>query len=381
MKLNQAMDKYEPSEKDFEILPMSMDERNRIIKGTLARAAHKAHLPRKKGKVALVAAVAVLTATMTVTALALGTDIFERALGNDASKYQNNINVVGENSAFVEGEGYTLGIHSTIFTDNDVYAVLAVKGTNLNAEELAVKGRIVFPEVDQTLFGLVGHVEALEPQEGDEDTLYFLYSATIATTSLGADNQELYIAAGGGSHFLKYNSLKDYEGFKLELTVSLKDKDNILSSTVSRVSAEALSFHPDPALYKGEYYETVMITPYVIKLRGQSTKTAEELEALSALPWDDSRWYWFEPDISLTLLLEGGEEIRLEYNTEDRIAAQKAGTVIPLIKDERYPVGGSASGNPDDGRFSAEYNFRNWELDLAKVKGVVIDGVLFEVNP
>lgn len=381
MNLNQAMDNYEPSEKDFQVLPMGMDERNRIIKGTLARAAHKAHLPHKKGKVALVAAVSLLTVTMTVTALALGTDIFERAFGNNASKYQDNINVVGENSAVVEGEGYTLSIHSTLFTDNDVYAVLAVKGTALNAEELAVRGRIVFPDVDQTLFGLTGNVEALEPQEGDEDTLYFLYSATIATTSRGADNQELYIAAGGGSHFLKYNSLKDYEGFELELTVSLKDKDNILSSTVSKVSAEALSFHPDPALYKGEYYETVMITPYVIKLKGQSTKTTEELEVLSALAWDDPRWYWFNPDISLTLLLEGGEEVSLEYNAEDSIAAQKAGATLPLIKDEGYPAGGSASGNPDDGRFSVEYNFRNWELDLAKVEGVIIDGELFEVNP
>ncbi len=375
MKLKDYIEMYDPSEKDFKAEYLSDDEISRIMGMTAAKMIPARPRRRLKIKTALIAATIVLGTTTTVLALGPDLGLFDRALGSIAGQYAENINTVDEGSASAVRPDYTLNIYSTIFTDNDVYAIIAVKGKPVEPEDISINGRIARAANDQTVFGLTGKLRTIRPENSDAGTQYFLFSSTIAQTQISG-NKELTIAAGG--NFLKYNSLRDYDGDKLKLSVSINGTEDILVTKVSKVSSQALTFHPAPSINKGEHYSTVLLTPYGLKMTGRSDRSGEELKQAQELPWYDPDWYWFQPDVKITVTLTNGTEITMASSVSAQISG--AGSNIGLLHDEKHPIGGSSGGDPVTGEFYNNIDFHGWELDLTAISFITIDGERFEVG-
>lgn len=296
----------------------------------------------------LVTGITISFATSAVEGKSMG--MFEKAFADNAVKYVANINKPMENTSRVIAEDYTIFIDSTIFTDNNVYAIIGAKG-NLH-ESFSINGRIVYAEHEQTAYSLKSDIKELEPVD---DVRYFFYSATIGeVASTQAADPILVIAAG--NNFLKYNSLRDNEGKILELRVNLNKKDYILKTTVTNVSTEALVFHPTSDLYKGDYYSTVILTPWELKMNGQSKKNYSSYEE------------WDKLNINLTILLSGGKKINMNYDEK--------GTSV----DEGYPLGMSRGADIETGKFYHWWSFREWKLDLNEVRAIILDGKTYRLQ-
>lgn len=296
---------------------------------------------------ALVAGTTIAFATNAVEDKTLG--LFEQVLGDDKSEYADYINEAAGESTTISTQEHTLTLNSTIFTDHNVYAILEVEGELTG--EFDLSGRIAYPNVDQTAFGLNGEFKEIEPGDG---VRYFLYSASIAEPPAPKNaNEQLILAAG--DQFLKHNSLRDFEGTLLEITANLNGKEHFLTAPVENVSTKALIFHPDAANYERDYFDTLVLTPYEVKLTGISNQ-----DHVSDALWEG-------PPIKLTIVLDDKTEINMSYDTR--------GTV----SDEGYPVGHSR-GRGDDGKIYHYWNFRMWELDLSQVTAFILDGVTYRVD-
>lgn len=294
---------------------------------------------------ALVAGSTIVFATSTKEQKDLG--MFEKAIGNDAYKYAENVNKVSNETAKIVTEEYTLYIDSTIFTDHNVYAIIGAEG-NL-PEDFSINGKIVFADHVQDLCGLKGVMKEIEPING---VRYFFYSAVIVdlATEQSKDTDPMLVLAAGDSYY-KQSSLRDLEGENLELRVSLDNKEHILTTPVSDVSTNALIFYPDSNLYKGDYYSKVILTPWEVKFSGHSDKTYASYEE-----WDRQLY------IKLTVVLSGGKKINMSYDSRQSIS------------DEGYPLGMSRGADMDTGNFYHEWNFHGWELDLSDVRSIILDG-------
>ena len=381
MKLKNFIEMYEPSESDFCARRLDNEEINGIREMTEAKVSPSKPIRRMKPKMALIAAILTVATITNALAMAANLGLFERALGSNAKQYANNINEVNADAAIASRLDNTVRIHSTIFTDNDVYAIIAVKGKAITTEDFAIKGRIAYADHDKTAFGLTSNVKAITPEDGDAGTQYFLYSATIAPTKI-SDNKELVLAAG--DNFLKLSSLRDYESGKLksnlELTVTLGGKDSVLTTAVSRVSTEALSFHPSATQYKGDYYKTVLLTPYELKMSGQSKKSTEELQQAEKLSSNNPLRLWYMPDVTVTIVLSDGKELTLASYSGERITFKKNGLGTDLPYAEKLLCGASAGGEAETGEYYNWFNFREWKLDLTTVAYILIDGIKYEIS-
>lgn len=380
MKLREIVEQYEPSEKDFGACALDEAEKERILGKAMEKISNTARPKRLKGKFALIAAAVALATVTTAFAAGMNLGLFERALGDGAEQYSENVNTVTGDGASVKLADAEISLKSTIFTDTDVYAILACDGEILTAGDLAVSGRIRYADADQTAYGLKGRLKAIDPEDGDEGVQYFLYSATIAPTQISG-NKELVMAAG--DQFLKYSSLRDCEGEKLELTVAAGGEEGVLLSTVEKVSTEALSFHPDVSAMDGDFYDTVLITPYQVQLSGVSKKSAAELEKAGELPVYSRDYNWYTPDITLVVSLKDGSKITLVSKmTADEESVSDVRFVLfgDFPDGEYHYLGCSAGGDPETGEFYNNMDFRFWELDLAQIASVTINGEVYKVG-
>jgi hypothetical protein len=233
------------------------------------------------------------------------------------------------------------------FNDHNVYAIIGLKGNV--PEDFDISGRIVYPNIDQPVYGLAGDIKEIEPGDG---VRYFLYSATIAEIGTTPNSNEQLVMAAG-NNFLKFNSLRDHEGTLLEITVSLTGSEHFLHTTVDNVSTKALIFHPDAAQYDGDYFETIILTPWELKMAGSTQNIYESAQEL--------------PYIKAAIVLADSTKINMSYDTR--------GTIY----DEGYPLAMSRGQNDSTGEFYHYWNFRGWELDLSQVKALIVDGVTYQV--
>lgn len=296
---------------------------------------------------ALVAGTTLAFATSAADKPSLGK--YEPILADAPISYAEHINEdIGE-KALVETEAYKLAIDSTLFTDHNVYAVISLQG--VADEQPEISGRTFYPNFDvkQTSFQLTGDLTEIESVD---DVRYFLYSSTLARTTNPLNvNEDLVLAAG--DNYLKYNSLRDYEGNILELTVSIQEKEYPLYTPVQNVWTDAIVIHPDAKHYEGDYFDTFILTPWELKLHGTSSQEIESTEDM--------------PHLKITLQFKDGHTINFSYDTRGSIT------------DEGYPVGMSR-GSGDNRYIYHNWNFREWEIDLEEVKAIVIDGVKYPVN-
>jgi beta-lactamase regulating signal transducer with metallopeptidase domain len=296
---------------------------------------------------ALVVGITVAFATSAVEAKAVG--LLGKVLGDEAYQYEDNINKVMEPSARVVKEDYTIYLDSTIFTDNHVYALIGSEGSL--PENLDINGSIVYAAHDQTIYGLTGESKEIEP--GEDGKRYFLYSAVIAEPGT-AQNADPKLVLAAGDNFLKHNSLRDHAGDLLEITISLDGNEHILMTPVANVSTNALIFHPDAARYDGDFFDTIILTPFELKMAGSTKKTYESYEE-----WDKQLYF------KLTLVLVDGTKINMSYDSR--------GTVF----DDGYPLGMSRGQDMRSGEFYHWWNFRDWELDLSRVTALIVDGATY----
>ena len=175
---------------------------------------------------------------------------------------------------------------------------------------------------------------------------------------------------------MKYNSLLDFEGESLKLSVRIGNDEGFLAAPVEKVSTQVAVFHPDLSLYEGDFYDTVMLTPYELKMSGVSKRPREELEEAAALcekdPYDPD-WFWFEPDVTITFYLCDGTQFTLGSSIDKTIAAAKAGHGTGLIHDKDHNLGSGAGGDETTGEFSKSISFHGWQLDVSKVTAVEIN--------
>ncbi|MBO9606523.1 MAG: M56 family metallopeptidase [Paenibacillaceae bacterium] len=300
----------------------------------------------------------VLVAGMTAAFAASAMDpkppagLFERALGADASRYAGYLNEITDPAAIKKTDRYSLALTGTLFTDRHVHALIAATGT-LPAEP-TVTGRIVYADHEQTLFALAG--ESREVESGADGTRYFLFTAEIAEPAPpGQTNAMAALAAG--DQFRKLSSLRDYAGERLELAVALPEAAATLATPIANVATHALVFYPEPAGGNGDYYDTVVLTPYEWKFSGHSGQTYDSYEA-----WNKQLYF------KAAILLKDGSRIRMSYDSRGSIS------------DEGYPLGMSRGQSMENGSFYHWWNFREWELDLSRVAGIEINGVVYRAD-
>jgi len=221
---------------------------------------------------------------------------------HDLTPYSNHINEVSENTAKVTIKDTKLSIYQTIFTDHYVYAIIGIEGDE--TRELELSGRIVYDNVDQTIYGLDGQLQEIKRENGVH---YFFYSGKIAQTGEPSTNKQFLLALG--DQFLQRGSLRDFEGTLLELSIDLNGTEQVLTTTVNNVFTIAHIFHPDTTLYAGDFYDSVTLTPYELKLEG----TSESLMSTDEREWE-------QPHFVVTIVRRNSTDIEMRYDTRGTIS-------------------------------------------------------------
>ncbi|NLA85093.1 MAG: hypothetical protein GX854_11385, partial [Clostridiales bacterium] len=174
-------------------------------------------------------------------------ELFRIALGDDVNKYTGSINQVDEESGKVITRDYSIRIETTIFTDHNVYAIVAVEGDL--PEEFNMSGRIVDPKdtpnIPRWEYMLFGSMEEIGLKDGIR---YFFCSAVIThVTVTPEDIDEEFIKAhtSPDSDWLENDSLKDCEGKVLEFTLEINGNKHVLSTAIARVFTGISVNHPE----------------------------------------------------------------------------------------------------------------------------------------
>lgn len=297
----------------------------------------------------LVTGTPVVFATLTTETKSLG--LFEN-VSDDVrlDRYANHINEVSDDTAKLATKGVKLSIRQTIFTDHHAYAIIGLEGSL--QDDLNMTGRIVFGDVNQTIYGLEGEFREVEQIDG---IYYFFYTGKIAPVRNPLEDKQVIGTAG--DRFLKLSSLRDFAGELFELTVDFDGNEHVFTTTVSNVFTKNLVFHPDTNLYTGDFYHTVILTPYELRLEGMSE---------SLLSADEEKWE--QPHFHVTIVRKDKPDLHMKYDTRGSIS------------DEGFPLGMSRGHASDTGKFSHYWNFRGWELDLKEVSALIIDGERFRVK-
>jgi len=292
--------------------------------------------------------------------------LFRKAFGDDVYKYADSINEIAEESAAVVTEDCTIRLQNIIFTDHNVYAIMAVEGEL--PEDFSISGRIVDPEdtprIPRWKYMLFGSMEEIGYQDG---VRYFLCSATITDWLYikPQDIDEEFIKAhtNPDSDYLKYDSLKDCEGKILELTLNLNGSKYILTTVVTNVFTKNIVFYPEPDLYDGYCIEEIMLTPFELKIRGCSREIGEHSKSTGEYGNE-----WIEPHIRATIVLVDGQEINLDY--DDR----------RLFFYQRHPISVIRNYDTSTGKFYRNWRFSRWELDLSQVAAITVNGITYRVD-
>jgi beta-lactamase regulating signal transducer with metallopeptidase domain len=292
--------------------------------------------------------------------------LFRMALGDCVYEYADSINEIAEESAAVVTEDCTIRLQSTIFTDHNVYAIMAVEGEL--PEDFSISGRIVDPEdtprIPRWKYMLFGSMEEIGYQDG---VRYFLCSATITDWLYikPQDIDEEFIEAhtNPDSDYLKYESLKNCEGKTLELTLNLNGSKYILTTVVTNVFTKNIVFYPEPDLYDGYCIEEIMLTPFELKIRGCSREIGEHSKSTGEYGNE-----WIEPHIRATIVLVDGQEINLDY--DDR----------RLFFYQRHPISVIRNYDTSTGKFYRNWRFSRWELDLSQVAAITVNGITYRVD-
>ena len=174
-------------------------------------------------------------------------ELFRIAMGDDVDKYTGSINRVDEESGKVITRDYSIRIETTIFTDHNVYAIVAVEGDL--PEEFNMSGRIVDPKdtpnIPRWEYMLFGSMEEIGLKDGIR---YFFCSAVIThVTVTPEDIDEEFIKAhtSPDSDWLENDSLKDCEGKVLEFTLEINGNKHVLSTAIARVFTGSPDNYPE----------------------------------------------------------------------------------------------------------------------------------------
>lgn len=307
----------------------------------------------RKVKLFLIIFVLMLVVGSTV-ALAAAKRDDEKSLGlfshvSDEANLEPYANYVNH----ISSENTDFFIKQTIFTDHNVYAIIGIEASVISKfNQISQTGRITFNDVDQKIYDLVGGLKEIEEMDG---VRYFFYTGKITPTQLPPQNGVYSVL--DRDPFYKFNSLRDFAGELLELNIVLDHNEYLLTSTVNNVYTTDLTFQPDLTQYKGDFYDSVVLTPYELKLKG----TSESLLLAKEEEWE-------QPHFALTIVRKNKSNINLSYDTRGMIA------------DEGYLLGLSRGHSSDTGEFYHHWNFREWELDLQDVTALIIDGETYKVK-
>lgn len=307
----------------------------------------------RRAKLFFIAFVLMLVVGSTVALAATkGDDVKSLGLFNhvsdeaDLEPYANNVN-------HISSENTTDFIKQTIFTDHNVYAMIGIKASEMSKNsEINQTARITYNDVDQTLYDLVGRLKEIDEING---VRYFFYTGKITPTRLSPQNGVYTIP--DRDPFYKFNSLRDSAGELLELNIALDHNEYSLTTPIENVYTTDLTFQPDLTQYNGDFYDSVVLTPYELKLKGTSKSllSVEEEE-------------WEQPHFALTIVRTNKPDINLSYDTRGMIA------------DEGYLLGLSRGHSSDTGEFYHYWDFHEWELNLEDVTALIIDGETYKVN-
>ena len=297
-------------------------------------------------------------------------ELFRMALGDGIYKYADNINQVVEESAGVVTRDFSIRIENTIFTDYNVYAIMAVEGDL--PEDFGISGRIIdpkdTPEIPRWEYMLYGTMEEIVCQDG---VRYFFCRASIThVTAKPEDIDEEFIKAHASpdSDWLKYDSLKDCEGKVLEFTLNINGKKHVLSTAVARVFTRNIVFNPDTALYEGYNLDEIILTPFELKIKGNIINIGENTGNVGHGYVNDFDNEPADPPISVLIVLLDGQEIRLDYNGGGRLMYQDSTTNV-----------GHKYYDDNSGKFHICWRFNRHEINLSQVAAVIVNGITYRV--
>jgi beta-lactamase regulating signal transducer with metallopeptidase domain len=298
------------------------------------------------------------------------TDVFRGALGEKGSLYSDHVNSpAGEVSETILS-GHTWRIENTLYTDLDVYVLLSARGADNDALPV-IDGAIQTDAADgagepmKTLFLLTGNLRELEPDASG--TRYFLYAATLAKVDQvqPANEEQANLILAAGDQWRYYTSLTDHEGAILALTIRDAGQQAELAAPVTRVRGLAVTLQLDTSLHDQHFYDTAVINPFLVRLSGTARLSQEEIKA---------DFFWFEPDSELYIELKIGQLIFAgSWGREKRPESE--------LETPGYRLGGgSAGGDETTGEFHLEQPFRFFELEMAEVAALIINGIRYPLS-
>lgn len=293
-------------------------------------------------------------------------DLFQKSLGKIGITYADSLNSPDNSEAVQAMANTTWSIEKILFTDLDVYALLAAEVNSTKPPE--IKGEITLPgsgsETGSLLYGLDGNIRELESDAGGKN--YYLYSATLtqAEKPVPGSPQEKALILAAGDQWRYYTSLKQHEGSILQLVLGA-DQKVTLSAPVSRVRSQHITLELDSRRHGNNFYSTAVINPFMIQLSGSSNLSKEIIE---------ENFYWFQPDIEMYVEMDDGLRIFAGIWGENR------GTKSDLETPGYSLGGGSASGDPASGEFHLTQHFRFFQLDMTSAAALIINGIRYPLN-
>lgn len=257
----------------------------------------------------------------------------------DIYHYADSVNEVYSETAIPISEDQRIYIRNTIFTDQHVYATIGLEG-DMQGQPI-IDGRIVINDED-TIYALAGEFKEIEQEDG---VRYFFYVGDITEARTINGKKEVAL-----NNVLKISNLKDQENALLELEIHLNGNDYDIRTPIEDISEELLIFHPKVLNDDSDFFETIILTP----LGFHMTKSSKDIDQDGA-----------EPHFKMTILLTDGTEIKLTHDSR--------GT----ISDEGFPMDMQRGHNAQMDEYIFEWRFSRWELDLTRVKDLIIDDVTY----
>lgn len=296
--------------------------------------------------------------------------VFRGALGEMGTLYADHVNFPTGAQATTTLSGSTWRIESTLYTDLNIYVLLAAEGADtdeLPVIDGAIQTAVAADEGEpaKTLFLLSGDLQELEPDVSG--TRYFLYAATLAKADRikPASEEQANLILAAGDQWRYYTSLTEYEGAVMRLTLRDTDQQAELTTPIAQVRGLAVTLQLDVALHEQHFYDTAVINPFLVRLSGTAQLSAEEIAA---------DFFWFMPDSELYIELKNGQLIFAgRWGREKRPESE--------LETPSYRLGGgSAGGDEMTGKFHLEQPFRFFELDMTEVAALIINGIRYPLN-
>ncbi|MDW7656186.1 MAG: M56 family metallopeptidase [Bacillota bacterium] len=296
--------------------------------------------------------------------------VFRDALGETGTLYADHVNSPTGDKTAVTLSGSTWRIESTLYTDLDVYVLLVADNAGDSNKIPDIDGDIQAANPTgegqgKILYRLDGDLQELEPDASG--TRYFLYTATLAKANQlkPANEEQANLILAAGDQWRYYTSLTEHEGAILALTLRDADQQAELATEVTQVRSLSTTILLDASLHEQHFYDTAVISPFLVRLSGTAKLSQEEMKA---------DFHWFEPDSELYIELENGQLIFAgSWGREKRLESS--------LQTPGYRLGGgSAGGDETTGKFHLEQPFRFFELDMTEVTALIINGIRYPLN-